>query len=93
MKSWEGYVLRLTYVAGNYKGKSYIYIKEGFVRDDSKDTLLLPDDCYQSERAAKIVASRYSNSRRHELRMSRELGIAPEEVYTVVKVIDGHIQN
>lgn len=93
MKSWEGYVLRLTYAAGNYKGRSYIYIRNGFVRDDSKDTFLLPDDCYQSERAAKIVASRYSNSRRHELRMSRELGIAPEEVYTVVKVIDGHIQN
>lgn len=93
MKSWEGYVLRLTYVAGNYKGRSYIYMRGGFVTDDSKDIFLLPDDCYQSERAAKIVASRYSNSRRHELRMSRELGIAPEEVYTVVKVIDGHIQN
>lgn len=91
MKSWEGYVIRLTYVAGNYKSKSYIYIKEGFVRDDSKDTFLFRDECYQSKRAAKIVASRYKNSRSHELRISRELGVAPEEVYTVVKVIDGHI--
>lgn len=91
MKNWEGYVIRLTYVAGNYKGKSYIYIKEGFVRDDSKDTFLFRDECYQSKRAAKIVASRYKNSRSHELRISRELGVAPEEVYTVVKVIDGHI--
>lgn len=87
---WEGYVIRKIYTT---RGESYIYIKGGYVKDDSKHTFIFPDECYISERFAKMVISKYKQS---HLIDRATLNVDPLErdvIYEIVKVIDGHIQN
>lgn len=89
---WSGYVLRKTYTEGNSKGNSYIYIRGGYVKDDSKDTFIFKDEVYESQRSAKIVASRYKSN---ELRSPiRDRTISNQEAtctWEVVKVVNGHL--
>lgn len=89
---WSGYVLRKTYTEGNSKGRSFIYIRGGYVRDDSEDTFIFKDQCYESEKSAKIVASRYRNSEMRDLKSNST--VSTQEVtaiWSVVRVVNGHL--
>lgn len=87
---WSGYVLRKTYTEGTSKGKSYIYTRGGFVKSNS--SFIPKDQSYESEKAAKIVASRYRNRDMKDLQINRT--VSTEEViaiWSVVRVVNGHV--
>lgn len=89
---WSGYVLRKAYTAGTSKGESYIYTRRGFVKKDSSGTFIPKDQCYESEKSAKIVASRYRNSEMRDLKSNRT--VSTQEVtaiWSVVRVVNGHL--
>lgn len=89
---WSGYVLKKTYTEGNSKGTSFIYIRGGYVKDDSEDTFIFKDESYESEKSAKIVASRYRNSEMRDLNANRT--VSTQEVtaiWSVVRVVNGHL--
>ena len=50
------YQIKMTYLVGEYKGKSFVLTKGGYV---AKDGFQLPEFCYSSERTAKAVVTRY----------------------------------
>lgn len=64
MNEIKGYVIRKTYIEGEFKGKSYILIRSGFVRPDtSKDIrYIMKSDMYKTERAAKIAKASYERN-------------------------------
>lgn len=90
---WSGYVLRKTYTEGNSKGQSFIYIRGGrCVKDDFEDTFIFKDESYESEKSAKIVASRYRNSEMKDLKANRT--VSTQEVtaiWSVIRVVNGHL--
>lgn len=84
--------MRKTYTEGNSKGNSYIYIRGGYVKDDSKDTFIFKDEVYESQRSAKIVASRYKSNELRSPIMDRT--ISNQEAtctWEVVKVVNSHL--
>lgn len=89
---WSGYVLRKTYTEGFSRGKSFIYIRGGYVKDDSSDTFIFKDESYESEKSAKIVASRYRNKEIKEYQTNRT--VSTQDVtatWSVVHVVNGHL--
>ena len=77
MNEIKGYVIRKTYIEGEFKGKSYILIRSGFVRPDtSKDIRnIMKLDMYKTERAAKIAKANYERNYK-----------TPEIEYEIVEV-------
>lgn len=64
MNEINGYVIRKTYIEGEFKGQSYIFIRSGFVRDDNPESIkcTLNSDMYKTERAAKIAKANYEKN-------------------------------
>ena len=64
MNEIKGYVIRKTYTEGEFKGKSYILIRSGFVRPDTPENIkmILKDNMYKTERAAKIAKANYERN-------------------------------
>lgn len=85
---WEGYVIRKIYTT---RGESYIYIKGGYVKDDSKDTFIFADECYITEGFAKMVISKYKKSHLIDRATLNVDPLEQDSIYEIVKVIDGHI--
>ena len=60
----KGYVIRKKYIEGTHKGKSYILIRDGYVRDDNPKSiqLTLKQDMYTTLKAAKIAKANYTRN-------------------------------
>lgn len=54
-----GYVIRKIYTDGLHRGKSYIYIRGGYVRDEEDLATTLPEDMYKTSGTAKGAITRY----------------------------------
>lgn len=57
----KGYIIRKKYVEGTHKGKSYILIRDGYVRDDNPRSIQVTLECdmYKTLKAAKIAKANY----------------------------------
>lgn len=89
MADWKGYVIRKTCEEGTHKGESFIYIKSGYVRLDSKNTFIFQDECYLNERTAKSCITRYKKRDDLDIRLGRLFNI--KSSYEVVEVVNGHL--
>lgn len=89
---WEGYAIRKSYVSGAYKGQSYILLKGGHVKPDTNhNNFIFHDECYESVKAAKMVATKYHKT---DVRNYTYYGGSEGEAtarYQVVKVIGGKL--
>lgn len=54
-----GYVIRKIYTDGLHKGKSYIYIRGVYVRDEKDLATIFPEDMYKTPGTAKGAITRY----------------------------------
>ena len=57
----KGYVIRKKYIEGTHKGKSFILIRDGYVKDDTPESInmIFNDDVYKTKRGAKIAKANY----------------------------------
>ena len=89
MTIWKGYVIRKTYQEGKHKGESYIYVRGGYVKLDSKHTFISKDECYLNERTAKSCITRYKKQDDLNIRLGKLF--SPKSSYEVVEVVNGHL--
>lgn len=80
---WKGYVIRKTYQEGKHKGESYIYIRGGYVKLDSKHTFILKDQCYSTLSSVKGVITR--------IYKQQDQVFSQRNSYEVVEVENGHL--
>lgn len=89
MTIWKGYVIRKTYQEGKHKGESYIYVRGGYVKLDSKHTFISKDECCLNERTAKSCITRYKKQDDLNIRLGKLF--SPKSSYEVVEVVNGHL--
>ena len=77
MNEIKGYVIRKRYISGEHKGQSYILIREGYVKDDTPESIsmIFEEDLYKTKKGVKISKSNYERNYK-----------TPEVEYEIVEV-------
>ena len=76
----KGYVIKVTYLSGAHKGRSYFLKKGGYIYSDGE--FVLADNVYKSEAVAKRVCSLYANN--------NERDYLSERSYNEYRISKGH---
>lgn len=63
------YIIKKTYQGGPHDGKVFYLGKDGYVID-YEGGYCFYDDCYQTKRAAKMVATRYNEANSFDVQLN-----------------------
>lgn len=89
-ETWVGYILKQTFTEGGSCGKSLFCGRNNSCVDEFKD---IPRDVvYNTERSAKVAATRYHNGALRDYRVgATNITDYVTAVWEIIKVVDGKI--